>query len=101
MQLAPVPHGVPVTWNRHTPVPLHSPSNPHVAGACTAHVLCGSSPPGTAVHVPTEPATLHARHPVHTMSQQNPSAHVPVRHCGSRVHADALAFFATQLVPSQ
>ena len=46
----------------------------------------GSVPTLAALQVPTEPGRLHELHaPVHTLSQQTPSAQKPEAHCPPEV----------------
>jgi hypothetical protein len=70
------PHELP----EHVPishVPIVQPSDPHCGLA--AQVSSAARGPSTEEHVPTLPVMLHALHePVHAVSQQTPSAHVPV-----------------------
>jgi hypothetical protein len=54
------------------------------------------------VHVPSDPATLHASHAFpHALLQQYPSTQFPLVHWPAAVQVLPFAFFATQLVPLQ
>jgi hypothetical protein len=61
----------------------------YAAQLTAPHSLSGSVLPGTLVHVPSLPATLHARHvPVQALVQHTPSTHEsPVAHSPVPPHA--------------
>jgi len=61
----------------------------YAAQLTAPHSLSGSVLPGTLVHVPSLPATLHARHvPVQALVQHTPSTHEsPVAHSLVEPHA--------------
>ena len=94
-------HCVPATYSRQAPLPLHVPSAPQPAGPASVHWLRGSSPLGTLLHVPSEPAIAHDRQvPVQALPQQMPCAQIPELHCASVLHA-ALIGSRPQLPPEQ
>jgi hypothetical protein len=71
----------------HVPAPWQV-SASHVA-VFAAQTACGSFPMGTFVHVPTEPARLHALHPVQVasgVSQQTVSTQLPMAHDALLAH---------------
>ena len=83
--------------NRQTLLPLHTP--PQVPPP--VHSLAGSWPSGTAVQVPTLPATSHdSQVPVHAVLQQTPSTHSPELQSAFSSHVPPVSFLATQ-PPSQ
>jgi len=64
--------------------------------------LAGSVPTAIGEHLPTLPATLHARHrPVHEASQHTPSTQNPDAHSPAAAQVAPVDFLGTQPVPLQ
>jgi hypothetical protein len=57
---------VPAVDGVQLPEPLQPP--PTQLATLATHAPCGSPPDGTLVQVPSEPATLHALHPLHELA---------------------------------
>ena len=61
-----------------------------------------SVPAARFVHVPTLPATLHARQgPEHVELQHTPSMHCPDEHSTALLQVEPLDFLETQVAPLQ
>jgi hypothetical protein len=83
-----VPHDVIAGAFSHAPAPSQVPTKPH--GGLAAQRACGSAASaGTALQVPSRPATLHASHVPHDIAAQHtPSTHaLSVRQSASEPHA--------------
>jgi hypothetical protein len=88
--------------SRQPPLPLQPPARPHEPAASAGHWLRGSMPLGTAVHVPTAPATLQAKQLApHKLVQQTPSTQNPVAHWSLSVQLAATARLTAHLFASQ
>lgn len=89
-------HGVELDKYAHalTLTPSHAPLQLEPSPLHAARGAIGA--PVTAVHVPTEPLTLHAWHcPLHALLQHTPSTHCPDKHCRACVQDWPFAAFAT------
>jgi hypothetical protein len=81
------PQLVPV-GRRQTPAPLHVPSLPQALAESVAQTLRGSSPAGTGLQIPAEPARLQTEHnSVQGVPQQTPSTQYPLAHWEVAVQA--------------
>jgi hypothetical protein len=73
-----------------------------VASHDCAPLHMSSLPDFTALHVPGDPARLHAKHAVaHALAQQYPSAQKPLVHSVAAAQVCPVAFFARHLPPAQ
>lgn len=78
---------VPALQSSHVRLPLHLPVVLHVLADVVAH-SAAEVPDGTAEHVPTAPARLHASQgPPHAVSQHTLSTQLPLAHVALDVHA--------------
>lgn len=81
-------------YSSQPPRPSHMPSSPQPAAPSSLHSpgRAGGSPPGTSVHVPFDPGTLHALHGVpHSVLQQIPSAQIAEAHSTPHAHLPPIA----------
>lgn len=101
-----VAHGVFAAQREQLPAPSHAPLRPQDAGDSGAHSAPGSVPTATGSQAPSAPApfsaAVHATHvPVQAVSQQTPSAQLPLWHSLAAPHASPSARFARQAPAAQ
>jgi hypothetical protein len=98
----PAAQTVPWAYLRQAPAPSHIPSLPQLVAPSSAHSLAGSVPAGTGEQVPTLPAMLQASQaPMQALSQQTPSAQIPLEHSPGAVQSAPIDFFGMHVVPTQ
>jgi hypothetical protein len=84
---------IPMACSRQPPLPSQVPSVPQLAAPMSAHWPSGSAPAGTALQVPTVPASAHERQvPAQAVAQQTPSSQKPELHSAAAVQAMPIGF---------
>jgi hypothetical protein len=84
---------VPIACSRQPPLPLQKPSVPQLAAPMSAHWFKGSCPAGTALQVPTVPASAQERQvPAQAVAQQTPSSQNVELHSAAEPQAAPIGF---------
>jgi hypothetical protein len=84
---------VPIACSRQPPLPLQKPSVPQLGAPMSAHWFKGSCPAGTALQVPTVPASAQERQvPAQAVAQQTPSSQNVELHSAAEAQAAPIGF---------
>ena len=84
---------IPMACSRQPPLPSQNPSVPQLAAPMSAHWFSGSCPAGTALQVPSVPASAHERQvPAQAVAQQTPSSQKPELHSAAAAQVAPIGF---------